>query len=282
MSYTEVLILIAVLVALAYVFVRDKKDKSKPAPVQDIPFVRMMLRLAHEGPVPDEPGFNASIITPSVQAVESIAQQASFPGDVAITIGRAKQTEFPLLDAYLEEAKKYPNIKWVYLYDELGWEGNKIDLEKYKEILEPARKIQAAGFKTAVTILPEVILTPGFTLDYKAFDVIAIDVYPSLGIDWTMGTKVSDNKVTNALANAIAALRAKGFTGEIWYVYQGFGIHTDPDLEKNMLLQRETMNAAGYMGATGLVCFGMYDDTGTNLPDPLFPGKASSIEKYLR
>lgn len=281
MSYEFLSVGCVLFVGLFYYLITEtRKGDAEDTPAK--PLTTMVLRLAHTGDVPAEEGFNASIITPSEVGVASVEQQATFPGDVALTIGAAKQVSFPDLADYLQRAYSHPNIKWVYLYDELGWEDGQFDFKKYKELIAPAGQIQAAGLKVAVTILPEVVLDSAFELDFTAFDVIALDVYPSLGIDWNAGSHLSDNKVINALCNSIAKLRAMGFTGDIWYVYQAFGNHADPDLVANMKLQKEALAVAPSLGVTGLVAFGLYDETHTNLPDPLYQGKGSDIEQYLK
>lgn len=256
-------------------------NKLLRAGAPTLPAVKMITRFAHSGNVPAETGFNAASITTTLSP-SSVAQQASFPGDVMITIGAHQQTSFPDLGQYLTNAASYPNIKWVYLYDELGWTGSGYDFTTWQQLVTPAQQIQAAGLKVAVTIIPEVVLQPGFTLDFTYFDVIGLDSYPSSGIDWTLGSFQHRNKILNQLINAKNKLDTMGFTKDVWYVYQGFGLQNDPDLILNLVLQKEAIATVASLGFTGLVCYGMYDETGTNLPPPFFAGIDSNIPGLFR
>lgn len=138
--------------------------------------------------------------------------------------------------------------KWVYVYDELFWK----DTHPEQEVVDAALALQAKGLLTAVSILPEIVLSPEFKLlNPNAYNVIGIDIYPSLGIDWnTQGCKYNDNLYTTMLKCSIDKLRTMGFTGEIWYIYQDFQLD-----DKRLVLQKETIAAAPGLGATGLVAY---------------------------
>lgn len=247
------------------------------------PPMKMMVRLAHAGNVPAESGFNASAITPDVQDAAHVANQASFPGDVMMTIGSYQQTSFPNLSTYLSNAASYPNIKWVYLCDELGYHNGAYDLNQWQSFTTTAGQIQAAGLKTAVTIIPEVIMQSGFTLgDFSKFDVIGLDYYPSGGIDPNVFSYLDRNPAINALKNAINKLRNMGFTKDIWYAYQSYGHSGDPDLCAKLIQQVEAIRAANGLGITGLVSYGYYDESGTNLTAPLYGGSGTPLASLMK
>lgn len=247
------------------------------------PALKMMVRFAHSGNVPAESGFNASAITPDVQDVAHIANQASFPGDVMMTIGAYQQSVFPNLGTYLSTAASYPNIKWVYLCDELGYSNGVYMPNMWQDFLTPAAQIQAAGLKTAVTIIPECIMKSDFSLgDFSHFDVIGVDCYPTGGIDLRVFSCVDKNPYLNQIKNCVTKLRNMGFTKDIWYVYESFGHYGDPDVVGKMILQKYALTQAVSLGITGMVSYGYYDVTGTNLASPLHAGSISPIAPLFK
>jgi hypothetical protein len=240
--------------------------------------VKMMARLAQIGPVPAEAGFNASIITPGAATTisDSVAQQASALADVALTIGPAKSLDFSSLQAYLQLAPA--NVKWVYLYDELYWTDSiQLGLGK-SEIEAAASVVHQAGKLTAITVLPDVVMAAGFSVP-AGLDVVVIDLYPA-GRPTNLSCPGA-NPYTALLQCSVQRLRATGYAGQVWYAYEAFGDSAVPDLRSKLAQQRETIAAAPSLGITGLVSFGYYDDTHTNLLAPLYPGHGSDIDALV-
>jgi hypothetical protein len=245
--------------------------------------VKMMTRLAFSGPVPADPGFNASAIGPRQWAdvPASVAQQAAAPVDALLLIG--PRGDLSGLPAYLAEAAKYPGrFPWVYLYDELGWEGGAVALgARWSDVEAAAATVHAAGLQAAVSILPDVILAPGFTPP-AGLDVIAVDVYPSGRGTPTIppGCATSANPYTDLLACSVQRLRAAGFHGQVWYIYEAFGNSAEPDLAAKLLQQRQTIAAGPALGVSGLVAYGYIADPAA-LPPPLYQGKSSPIDALV-
>jgi hypothetical protein len=271
-----------VLLAIALLALVGCGGGGTSAPATPVYQVKMMARLAHIGAVPAEPGFNASVMTPgAVTAIDdSVEQQASAPADVALTIGAAKSLDFSTLPAYLQAAASHSNVRWVYLYDELYWTGS-VQLGLGADQVERAvGVIHAAGKLAAVSILPDVILAPGFEL-LPGLDVIVVDVYPAARPNASFANCPGNNPYSAALACSVHRLRALGYTGQIWYAYEAFGDVDVPDLASKLTQQRQTIAAAPALGVSGLVAFGFYDDTHTNLLPPLYPGHGSPIEPLV-
>jgi hypothetical protein len=246
----------------------------------------MLVRLAQRRTAPLPPGYNASVATTMTRNVRaSTALQASNGGaGVLLTVGAAKDAVLRSLPAYLAEARKYPVIKGVYLYDELFYEDGRIAIgAKEDRLLRNAALVRAAGLRSAVTVLPEVVMDPRFRLKQpNAFDIIGIDIYPSLGAGWDLhGCTHNANLYTTALRCSLQRLRSIGFTGEVWYVYQAFGDREDAQLEAHGLAQQETIGEALSFGVTGLVVWGLYDDSHTNLLPPLYPGAGTAVQPYV-
>ena len=248
----------------------------------------MMVQPA--GRIVAEPTYDASIqFSMETDPVKSVAEQSLLPGKVLLTVGPTRTSGFADFSKYLQEAVKYPNVQYIYLYDELFWTGNSIAIGKDEaETLAAARLAHAVSLKTVVTILPYVVLDPAFTLaDSNAFDVIALDLYPSMV--WSGnhlgGCRYNDNLQTNLLYCSIRKLRLTGFKGEIWYVYQAFGVNTKPleTLKVELAAQRDTIAAAPGFGVTGLVPFGLYLTADQIAQEPfLFQGQGSAIEPLVR
>jgi len=220
---------------------------------------------------------------------DSVARQATLEGKVILWVGTPSATSVGNLPTLISEAAKYPNIKYVYLYDELFWDKKTTVIGLHEsEVLEGARLAHAAGPKTLVTILPDVILSPRFALrDINAFDGIAVDVYPSIRPTRPdlQGCRFSDNDLENLLYCSIRKLRAMGFAGEIGYIYQAFGLHSmsDDALRQHLLLQRTAINDAKAMGVSAVMPFGMYLGTGELKREPdLYPLGGTQFESLVR
>lgn len=248
-------------------------------------FIRMMVRGSNIDPVP---GANSSVSFPdSTDPVASTAQQAALPGDVVLTMVPFKDTAFLRLAEWITAALSHPNVPWVYLYDELFWEGGTIKIgEGEQPVIAAAQRVHAAGLKTVVSIMPDVILDAAFALAQpNAFDVIAIDDYPSIRLHQTAPgcPSTSPNLAVRRMDCSVQKLRRMGYSGEVWYVYQAFGDSDDADLVSNLEQQREAIRIAPALGFTGLVAFGFFD-TGTGasaIGAPLYPGKGTPIEPLV-
>jgi hypothetical protein len=236
-------------------------------------------------PGQQDPGYNASgtFVPDSSGPAESTTQQLAAPGNVVLTMRPLRGTQFDELDAYIAQASHHrERIKWIYVYDEMFWAPPKVVIgEHEQQITNAALRVQAAGFKSAVTIIPEVILTPGFTLKQPAaFDVVMIDVYPTTPLVADLnGCAYNANPYTNKLYCSMRKLRDIGFKGEVWYVFQAFGVRSYPNLAELLTLQKDTIATAPQFGIAGLVSFGMY---GSDLIcEPLYPGAGSDISHLV-
>jgi hypothetical protein len=262
-----------------------RAQENGHTPVQIFP-VQMMARLGDSGPIEMDPGFNASVVTTGLQDIAaSVRAQAAAPADVALTFRYAKQVgEYDCLGEYWAEVRRHPNIKWVYMYDEMFWEGNQIRIGYNEQaITKASRLVQSVGLRTAVSVLPEVVLDPNFAFgDINVFDVVAVVVYPSLGIDWRAGPERTDaNLYFATLLASVRKLREMGYRGEVWYVFQAFGDPDDALLTEHLELQREALARAPAIGISGAVSFGFYDDRHTNLPNGFYPGSGTDFEPLV-
>lgn len=233
-------------------------------------------------------GFAAQIqTTPEPDPVKSVAQQAALGGPVILWVGADKQRAINNFHTLISEARKYPNIKHVYLFDELFWDNGQFAFGQYEaEVLQGAKLAREAGLKPIVTILPDVILHDSFKLDVAAFDGIAIDVYPSIrptqpdlkGCRW-------GNPLADLLYCSIQKLRGMGFTGQIGYIYQAFGVTwlTSDQLKSQLALQREVIDAAPSMGVDAVMPWGLYLGADVIAKEPyLYPLAGTNLERLVR
>jgi hypothetical protein len=197
--------------------------------------------------------------------VQGIKNQMAVPGNLVLGTPPTKPGRLEVLQPYVAEAAKHPSrFKWVYLYDEMFWEGSvggmHIDIGAHEqEIDSAARAVHAMGLKTIVTVLPDVAFDKNFRLaEPGAFDVIALDEYPSSRLADTAPCTFSANATVNRLHCAVERLRRAGYRGEIWYVYQAFVNRADAKLDEHLREQLEAIRVAPSLGIVGLVGFG-YD-----------------------
>lgn len=239
-----------------------------------------------------DPGYSLQIQPLSeLDPATSVLAQSKLPGNVILWAGFTKGAGFSTFPAFVEQAKKYPKITHAYIYDELFWSlqaKTVIGLDEVA-VLQAAKVAHDAGLKTVVTILPGVILDPAFRLaDINAFDVIAIDVYPSSrphDASQLGSCKYNDNLYSNLLFCSIQKLRAMGFRGDAWHIFQSFGVHTETDalLREHLTLQRETIRDAEKIGAAGLVPFGLYLSAETIANEPfLYQLAGTPLESLVR
>ena len=217
---------------------------SAPWKIMAQPSDRLVSSAGYDAVIrPTPPG----AILPDV--VSDVAKQAALGGSVILWIGGKTQAVVDRFPALIQEAKKYPNIQWVYLADELCWTGTLGTPCQYEaEVMWGAKIAHDAGLNTLVTILPDVILHPSFHLrDINALDGISIDVYPSIRVSNELyGCRYSDNLIENLLRCSIDKLRAQGFKGKIGYIFQGFALNTLPAEVslQHAALQRPVIDAA--------------------------------------
>lgn len=203
------------------------------------------------------------INAPLPDVVSDVARQAALGPNVMLWIGGQTDEVVQRFPALIEEAKKHPNIRSVYLIDEMFLGPNGIEIGRYeREVLEGARIAHAAGLKTVITMLPEVILSPNFRMqDINAFDVIGVDVYPSIRVDNnTHGCRYSDNVIENLLRCSFDKLVALGYRGQKGYVSQAFELNTLPSSVSfaHAALQRPVIDSARWYGVDVLVPWGLY------------------------
>lgn len=211
-------------------------------------------------------GCDATVWTINEQdPVKSVALQASIPGPVVLWPGHRRdlKTAVASFPALISEASKYPEkFPYVAIYDEPGWCPTGLCYFDDEDlVLQGIALAHASGIKVIVTILPDVILDPRFGLkDINAFDGIAIDVYPSIRptVPDFGRCKWNDNHLANLFYCSAQKLRASGFTGQIGYMAQGFGLKGDTHAHRLQYLteQRYVMDNASAMGADAQMIFG--------------------------
>ncbi len=168
--------------------------------------------------------------------------------------------------ALLAEMAKYPNIKWVFVADELGWCDTKTCLYDYlPQLVYKARLARAAGKKVLISMQPGILTQyPDAVVDgINEVDGIVFDIYPSIPYPADFGNcKLNDNPYSTALHCSVERVRRMGFKGAIVYAAQGFKLTTDDDtwLKKQLLLQQETLHNATAYGADAVVVFGCHKD----------------------
>jgi hypothetical protein len=231
--------------------------------------------------------------TKETHAVLSVRQQSKQKGVVILWVGFTKKRGFSNFRAMVDEAIHYRNIGYVYLYEELFWEppGRLALGYNEKEILEANTYARRNGLMTIVSIMPDVVLHPDFKLKtINAYSVICIVDHPSVNPTIRLNDNIkkcgfSDNLTTNLMYLSLKKLHELGFTGQVWYAYQAFGLNSiSPiDLKKDLSLQRETLKRGDILGFSALVPYGLYFGEPELLRKPdLFQGAESAIEPFVR
>jgi hypothetical protein len=218
-----------------------------------------------DGPVYMQ-GCDASVLTSNIiDPVANVAHQAMVPGSMILWAGKKQNWERTVAQftTIVDESKKYGNkFEWVYLYDEIGWCPTGLCWFDHEDtVLAGAAYARSKGLKTLVTILPDVILDPRFNLkNINAYDGISIDVYPSIRptVPNLGSCRFSDNELENLFYCSAQKLRSLGFTGQIGYIFQGFGLRGEShDHRMSYLIkQRQAIDNAAAMGATAVMSFG--------------------------
>lgn len=216
----------------------------------------------------------------------NVLAQSRLPGEVILWAGFTKGEGFSRFPAFLAEARKYPNIRYAYIYDEKDWDGARYVPGLHQSaIYQAADQARAAGLRPVITIMPDVILQPDFSLDVNRFDVIGIDIYPSgrpSGMPALDACQISANPMSNLLGCGIAKLRRMGFTGKAFYVYQAFGVHSDHNLLSGLSLQREMIDSARALGADGVMPYGLYFGAAELAAEPnLYPLAGTALEALV-
>lgn len=240
-------------------------------------------------------GYDVQISTTDIPDVATnVAHQANnLPDGSVLFGGRTNAYGFGNWPLLLSESLKYPGkFKYAYVYDEIFLGPGKGTEDPYtagyNEIAmnNAADQARAAGLKTIITALPHTIMHPDFSMTaINKYDVIAIDIY----VDWAPVNTYGDNYGTNPYSNSLYAaarkLRTKGFTGDIWYIYQAFGIRGADEalFIAKLELQRETIRDALILGAVGVAPFGMYLGAPELAAEPnLRPLGGTSLEYLVR
>ncbi len=192
----------------------------------------------------------------------SASRQAQLGPNVMLWIGGKTQAVVNRFPALIEAAKRYPSIKSVYLMDEWGWDGERVQIGLYEsEVLWGADIARAAGLQTVISIPPQVVLSPDFKMrDINKFDLIAIDPYPSSGIVSSPGCTFDGNPISTMLYCSRAKLLAQGYRGRVGYIAQGFAIATTAPLEtlRQLMLQKATIDKAPAMNIDAFMSWGVY------------------------
>ena len=197
-----------------------------------------------------------------VQPELSAYRQSMLGRSAMLWIGGKTQAVVDRFPALIRAAKQYPNIKSVYLYDELFWTGQAVQIGLHEsEVLSGAQIAHAAGLKTAISITPQAILHPDFALrDSNAFDLIAIIVYPGYAIATPQGCTFDGNRLSTALYCSYMRLLSLGYRGRIGYVAQGFAIEGTAYNEtvQQFALQKQTIDKAHAMHVDAFMAWGVY------------------------
>lgn len=237
--------------------------------------------------LPTAEGANQSVFLPVAQ---DAANQSTLGPNVMLWAGGRSQAAYERFPALLQEAKKYNNIKSVYVYDELCWSASLViefPCENVQEVTAAAHMVQSAGLESVIVMLPHVILHPGFTVpDINAFGMIGIDIYPGMLINEELyGCKRGANIIEDFLMCSIERLRAMGYTGKIGYVYQGFAMRNHT-LERNLAdadMQRLVIDhaMAGKYDITAVMPWGIYLGAHEQAAEPVLQPLGGTPWEYL-
>lgn len=255
---------------------------------------QLMRTLVHPSDqiITDFAGYQYSIQPwADLNPITGIAHQSQLPGQVIMWAGFTKGIGFSQFYPMVDEAIKYPNFTHTYVYDEVFWNGSGIQIGLDEpQILAAARYSTSKGLRPVIVILPDVIMDVAFALtDINAYAVIGIDLYPSIrpvgpGQIGTCKFNQSSSYYTNLLYCSTIKLRAMGFTGEIWYVYQAFGLTFEPvqSFQANLEIQKATIEMSIQLGQTGIVPWGLYLGAAEIQAEPyLYPLHGTSLEPLV-
>lgn len=207
----------------------------------------------------------------------NVAKQAQLPGNVILWVNGKDAEAYKNFELYLREALKYPGkFTHVYIYDEVYWGPNGYEAGLHRKEIETAADMaRRYGFQTIVTILPFVLSQPDFKLDLSKFDVVAVDVYPSIPLNVEWGScYYSANYYQTTVHCSVQRLRELGFHGPVGYIYQAFGLtyESHETLVSHLEAQRVAVCSAKELGVAVTMAFGEYLGVGELQREPmLFP-----------
>lgn len=283
--------IIPLLISTSFMLISCGGEPEKTETQKDIPKLESVLLPSNDSSfdLKDAPKHNIYMLSNKNQdPKESVKIQSEFSDkDAILYFGNTKFIGFEKTKDYVDEADAN-KFKYAYVYDEVFWFDNKIQIGKDEDkILELAKYIKNKNMKTVVSIMPYVILDDKFNLkEINTYDVIAIDVYPSMmPTKDTKNCKYNENIYTNLLYCSQKKLHDLGYKGEVWYVYQAFGMHEEniSSLIENLKIQRNTINEVHNFGITTVVPFGYYLSKEDIEAEPyLYQGYKSAIDSYVR
>ncbi len=270
-----------------------------------LPIPKMMdkaVYLSTDGFIPQENWFNTAVLavpktTPRRMFKDQISMKVPTGTKLIVWPGFTKKDGFdfvkPITDLSVQynaqnktSGKPYSPIEYIYVYDEIYWGGSGVDFSLHeKEIYASSAYVKNNALKTAVTILPQVILDPQFKPTYlKNIDLIGIDIYPSMPPYYnsyeTYGCKFPgnpNNELSNLLYCSTQKLRKMGYRGKIWYLPQAFSSTTwdNKTVYEHFLKQKETILHSERMDIQGILPWGYYLGKYELMGEPnLVPGNA--------
>lgn len=234
------------------------------------------------------PGGAAQSAFPPV--AQDAYNQSTLGPNVMLWVGGKTPAALDRFPGLLYEATKYPNIKSVYVYDEYCWGPNPtitFPCQYETEVHNVARAVKAAGLKSVIVMMPQVILHPGFSSpDINAFSEIGIDIYPGMLLDENLwGCHRGVNILEDFLMCSIERLRTLGFTGKIGYVYQAFGLAHRSDSQNfaDAAAQRIVIDnaKAGKYDIGEIVPWGMYLGVTERAMEPALMPLGGTPYEYL-
>lgn len=219
--------------------------------------------MPQDGKQPLVDNYTASaFLTLTGDPVADVRAQMRLPGLRMLTTPSTKAGNFTAFDQYLNVARgQQPGgFRWAYVYDEMFYDAGGVRIGLHETtIISAAMRAKAAGMKSAVTILPDVVLHRDFRLlNQAAFDVIGVVVYQGIEsrLPLDPSCRVSANPYANYLWCSLQRLRQLGFQGEVWYVFQGFVDPRLPGAGQFFAQQYEALSMAHAHGITGVVNYG--------------------------
>lgn len=292
-SIVFVTFVFAGLILLRRILFPTHKHNSKKILSPGIEALPWVLISPSEGILPDHGQTYSIFTTADLNPETSVRSQSKQPATVILWVGFTKKRGFSGFKEMINEARKYPNIRYVFVYEEMFWEppGRLALGEREKEILHASNYAKANGLEPVVILTPDIILNPDFELRrINTYGVIAISDHPSVNPtirlnDAVVKCKFSSNLTTNLLYLSVQKIRYLGFNGELWYAYQAFGL---TDVASDVLIQDfkaqcETLETARTIGIDAVVPYGLYlGNSEISRKPTLFQGKGTVYETLLR
>lgn len=287
MSLLAVTFIVIITVGIREVFFPRPKSKNRKP---QLPWGMISPRT---GICPFE-GQSVSVFKIDIPDVhQSVAEQSKQPGDIVLWTGDTKDEGFENFKAFIDEACQYAGIRYVHVYKEMFWEnpGFLALGARESQIASAANYAKVKGLEPIISLMPDVILNPDFSLKrINVYSAILIIDYPSINPtirlnDMVVACSYSKNLTTNLLYLSVQKLRALGFVGEVWYIFQAFGLSTltSDVLTRDFLQQCETIEDAKNIGVTLVIPYGLYlGDSDLEANPALFQGKGTIYEALIR